>query len=150
MADEYGIQGLNGIEIADDLLPQLRKKLLGDCSLRPTDSYSRGYSAKITYEVKCYGLDQETVSGELIIGTEQDDPEAEIVGGELIVEQEEDLSEVRDRIEKAANDGDDPPQDNEESAEIPTGEGVRQKRKYTRKLKLASPGIIGGAEEFTE
>jgi hypothetical protein len=151
VGDEYGIQGLNGSQITDDACGQLRKRLLGDCNLRPTDSYSRGYSAKITYEVKCYGLDVETVTGEFTIGTDQDDPEAEVVDGEVVIEQEEDLSDVRERLQQAEREKSGGDEDSgEESLDVPTGEGIRQKRKYTRKLKLASPGVIGGAEDFKE
>lgn len=153
MADEYGVQGLNGVEIEDDAVAQFRKELrrMGGSVLRLNDSYRGGYSAQITYELRCYGLDQEVVSGEFYIGTEQDDPEAEIVVGELVIEQNENLGEVRERIEDAKREDEGASQnEEEESTEVPTGEGVRHKRKYTRKLKLASPGVIGGAEEFTE
>lgn len=153
MAEEYGVQGLNGVEISDDATAQFRKELnrTGGSVLRLNDSYRGGYSAKITYEIRCYGLDQEVVSGEFSIGTELDDPDAEIIVGELVVEQEQDLSLVRERIETAKQEEDGSSQDDgEESTEVPTGEGVRHKRKYTRKLKLASPGVIGGAEEFKE
>lgn len=153
MADEYGVQGLNGVEIEDDATAQFRKELrrTGGSVLRLNDSYRGGYSAKITYEIRCYGLDQEVISGEFSIGTEQDDPDAEIVVGELIIEQEENLGEVRERIENAKQEDEGSSQDEgEESTEVPTGEGIRLKRKYTRKLKLASPGVIGGAEDFKE
>jgi hypothetical protein len=147
LADDYGIQGLNGKEIIDDLLAQLRSKLEGDCSLRPHDSYSRGYSAKITYDVKCYGLDQETVTGEFTSGKELEESIEGGGEGEMEIPQEVNLAEVRDRI-KDATDG--PSEEEEGTEEVPTGEGIRQKRKYTRKVKLASPGVIGGAEDFQE
>lgn len=154
MSDEYGLQGLSGVEIKEDATAQFRKQLdrAGSSTLRHNDSYRGGYSAKITYEIRCYGLDQEVISGEFSIGTEQEDPDAEVIVGELVIEQEEDLGEVRDRIQQAKleEEGGSFEESGEEATEVPTGEGVRQKRKYTRKLKLASPGVIGGAEEFTE
>lgn len=152
MSEEYGLQGLNGSEIKEDATVQFRKELdrAGASVLRHNDSYSRGYSLKLTYELKCYGLDQETVTGEVSIGTEQDDPDAEVKVGEVIIEQEEDLSEVRERIKDAKREAEGGDSQGGEEIEVPTGDGVRQKRKYTRKLQLASPGVIGGAEDFKE
>lgn len=142
MSAEFGVQGLNGNEIVDDIIAQLRKRLSGDCSLRPQDSYSRGYSAKVTYHLECYGLDKETVDGEFDLGAAQDDLDADVIDGALDVAQEENLGEVRDRIEAA----------NDEQDVIPTDEEIEYqgaaltpaKRKYTRKVKLAA----GGAEDF--
>lgn len=151
MADDYGAQGLNGIEIIDDLLAQLRKKLIGDCNLRSIDNYSRGYSAKITYDLKCYGLDQVTVDGESSSGRERDDTPDEGGDGELIVDQEEDLSEVRERIERAKEDQEQNEGEDLE-VEVPTmertadGIPVTGKRRYTKRVKLAA----GGAEDFKE
>jgi hypothetical protein len=145
--NDFGIQGLNGPEIIDDLVAQFRKRLTGDCSLRPQDSYSRGYSAKITYHVECYGLDKEVVEGEFEVGNPQDDPDAEIEDGTLDIAQEEDLSEVRERIRRADKES---PADEEDDEPIGDTPAIATKRKYTKKLKLASPGVIGGAEEFTE
>lgn len=145
MADEYGLQGLAGHEIVTDLLAQLKKRLEGDCSFRSVDSYSRGYSAKISYHIECYGLDKVEVDGEFDAGHEQDDPDAEVIDEALEIKQEEDLGEVRDRI-RQANGGQQEPDENES----PEPAGARTKRKYTRKLQLASPGVIGGAEDFKE
>lgn len=148
MADEYGLQGLNGIEIVDDILAQLKKRLLGDCFLRPSDSYSRGYSAKISYHVECYGLDQANVDAEFTIGTVADDSDAEVTDDVLEIEKEEDISEVRDRIE--ASKRDDGLVDEDDSPEPTNAEAVRMKRKYTRKVQLTAAGVNGGAETFKE
>jgi hypothetical protein len=151
LSEEYGLQGLNGNEIIDDLVAQFRKRLQGDCSLRPQDRYSRGYSAKIIYHVECYGLDKETVDGEFETGKPQVDDEAEIDEGVVEIPQEEDLHEVRHRIGQASKREAGGPNDGEGEGEDASGSPVTAtKRKYTRKLKLASPGVIGGAEEFTE
>lgn len=150
MADEYGLQGLNGVEIVDDILAQLKKRLLGDCFLRPSDSYSRGYSAKISYHVECYGLDQATVDAELTIGTVLDESDAEITDDVLEIEKEEDLGEVRDRIEAAKNEDGEGELGEGDAPEPTNAEAVRLKRKYTRKVQLTAAGVNGGAEAFKE
>lgn len=148
MADEYGIQGLNGPEIKDNMKAKFAKALDGDCSLRPQDSYSRGYSATITYRIEAYGLDKEVIEGTLELGTPQDDPEAEVIEGELIIPQEEDVQAVREENRMAADGPQDEPDDDQENpSDSPV---VAAKRKYNRKLKLASVGVIGGAEDFKE
>lgn len=148
MADDYGIQGLNGNEIIDDILGQIKKRLMGDCNLRPSDSYSRGYSAKISYHLELYGLDMQAVDAELLLGKEQDDPESDIEDGVLEIEKEEDISEVRDRIESSKRD--DGLVDEDDSPEPTNAEAVRTKRKYTRKVQLTAAGVNGGAEAFKE
>ena len=153
MAEELGLQGLSGIEIIDDLLAQLRKRLLGDCNLRPSDNYSRGYSAKLTYSVRCFGLDQQTIDGDLDLGKALEEPADGGDDGELEIEQEEDIGEVRDRIANAKKEeaqGQLDSTDENETPEPTDAAGIRQKRKYTRKVQLTSPGIIGAAEEFKE
>ncbi len=148
MSDDYGIQGLNGPEIKANIKAKFAKVLDGDCSLRPQDSYSRGFSAKITYHIEAYGLDKEVIEGTFEVGTLQDDPDAEVVEGELEIPQEEDVSAVREE-NRMAEDG--PEEEFEDAPDsLPTSPVVSAKRKYTRKLKLASPSVIGGAEEFTE
>jgi hypothetical protein len=144
VADDFGVQGLNGPEIIDDIVAQFRKRLENDGILRPQDSYSRGYSAKITYLVECYGLDKESATREMVIGQRQDDEETEVVDGTFDIPQEQDLSEVRDRIEAAIRDQGG---EEEESGEPVAADEIRTRRKYTRKLKLAA---AGGAEEFQE
>jgi len=145
--NDFGNQGLEGPEIIEDLVAQFRKALQNDGIFRPQDSYSRGYSAKISYHVDCYGLDKESAEREILIGMPQDDPDAETADDIMDILQEENISKVRDRIEDAKQ-GESDSSEESEQIEVPTSEGTRQKRKYTRKLKLASPGIIGGAEDF--
>lgn len=153
MSDEYGLQGLNGNEIVADILAQLKKRLEGDCNLRSNDSYSRGYSAKITYSVLCFGLDQQNVSGEFASGNDLDEAADEGADGELEIEQDENVEKVRDRIEKAKREGEEssPDVDDDDAPEPSNATDVRAKRKYTRKVQqLVSPGVIGGAEDFKE
>lgn len=144
MADDYGMQGLSGNQIVDDIMAQFKKRLQGDCNLRAFDNYSRGYSAKITFHLDLYGLDVTAVDGEFDAGSAQTDTDAEVVDGVLDVEQDEDVQGIKDRLSGEL------PDSEEESAEPISGDAVRAKRKYTRKLQLASPGVIGGAEEFKE
>lgn len=51
------VEGLNGDEIIEDFLDQIRKRLKGDCNLRSTDSYGRGYSGKASVHLELYALD---------------------------------------------------------------------------------------------
>lgn len=142
MAEDFAGSGLRGTEIIDDILAQLRKRLENDGILRAQDNYSRGYSAKITYLVECYGLDKESATREIVIGQQAEDDETEVANAEFEIPQETDISEVRDRIEQSLQeDGEE-----DDSPEPIAADGVKARRKYTRKLKLAA----GGAEEFQE
>jgi len=148
VSEEYGSQGLSGREIKADLLAQFKKRLDGDCNLRDNDSYRAGYSANIEYHVKCYGLDEVAVEGEIEIGTKRDELPDTTVDDELVIEQEDDLSEVRERLERSEQE-----QDEDIEVEVPTmeraadGTPVRTKRKYTKRVNLVA---AGGAEDFKE
>lgn len=152
MSDEYGLQGINGLEAIDYFVAKFRKALEADCNLRPQDSYSRGCSMKLSYKVSLYGLDVVDIEGEIEVGKEQEDPDAEVIEGELDIPQEEDVEEIRaeNRRNAAGAPDQDVDGDEEEEGSITAPQAIAAKRKYTRKLKLASPGVIGGAEEFTE
>ncbi len=152
MANDFGNQGLEGPEIIEELVSSFRKALKNDGIFRPQDSYSRGYSAQITYHVDCYGLDKESAGRDLVLGTKQDAPDAETADGVIDIPQEEDLQEVRDRMEEAKQQEEEESEEDfeEEPPVPPTFEATKQKRKYTRKVKLAASGIVGGAEEFQE
>jgi hypothetical protein len=134
VADNAFVQGLNGEEIISDLCDQLADRLRLDCNLRGIDSYSLGYSAKITVNLKCYGMDEAVVEAELEVGEENDNPEQlqKDFTEEIEIPQEVDLSLVRERSQQEAP-----------SFEIsPDGPIQPQKRKYSRRLKAL--GLDGG------
>lgn len=57
MPNETFVVGLNGREIINDILEQIKKALQSDCNLRETDSYSQGYSGKFSIELKLVAVD---------------------------------------------------------------------------------------------
>ncbi len=66
MADTM-IEGLSGTEIIQDVLDQIKRKLMYSCDLRDSDSYGLGYSGTITISLKLYGMDATPVEVEVII-----------------------------------------------------------------------------------
>ena len=137
------VAGLTGVEIREDLIQQLDNKLSKDCNLTANDSYSRGYSAKITYEIHGYGVDTVDVTGEIQVG--HDDPsekDAVTTKDSVEVAQELELNTVRERSNLA-----EPVMtiDSEGRPEV-------RKRKYQRRLTVQAPpeGLSGGAVDLDE
>ena len=138
MADTM-IEGLSGTEIIDDVLAQMKRKLLTSCNLRDSDSYGQGYSAEIKISMKMYGMDATPdeftvniapkelppVSTDEVIVTPFD------VAEDLTIPQELDLEVVRERTKEPDPL---PPPDETEEARMPQ----RLKRKYTRRTGVPS------------
>ena len=145
MPETTVVTGLNGTEIIEDFLNHIRTKLRRDCNLRDSDSYTRGYSAKVNYKLELYGMDTTPVEQEVVIGTENPEETEKVpVVGEIIIPVEPELNIVRERsgLEEPVLST-----DSEGKIEI-------KKRKYTRRIiSEAAPegtGIAGGAQEFVE
>lgn len=145
MPETAVVTGLTGTEIIEDFLNHMRTKLRKDCNLRDSDSYTRGYSAKINYKLELYGMDTTPVEQEVVIEAEKpEETETVPVVGEITIPQELELNSVRERSGQ------------EEPVLSTNAEGQPEvrKRKYTRRIvSEAAPegtGITGGAEEFQE
>ena len=145
MPETTVVTGLNGTEIIEDFLNQIRTKLRRDCNLRDSDSYTKGYSAKVSYKLELYGVDTTVVESEAeIVKGDAGGTEVIPVIGEITIPIEDQLNVVRERA------GLEEPiltTDSDGRPEI-------KKRKYTRRIiSEAAPegaGISGGAQEFTE
>ena len=150
MADVL-IEGLSGSEIVDDVLAQIKRKLLTSCNLRDSDSYGQGYSAEIKISMKMYGMDATPdefainivpkalppVSTDELVVTPFD------VTEDLTIPQELDLEAVRERTKEPDPL---PPVDPTEENRMP----ARLKRKYTRHTGIASleQPAMGGAVDL--
>lgn len=144
---ETMVEALSGTEIVEDVLAQIRRKLMGSCDLRDSDSYGGGYSAEITIKMKMYSMDvrQEEfvvaipakelppVTTEEVIVTPFD------VNETLEIAQEEDLEIVRERTKEPALEPEAVP---EEEARMP----ARLKRKYTRRNTLETTPMGGAVD----
>lgn len=148
MPDKSFVQPLSGDEIRKDLLAQISKKLEGSCDLRATDAYPRGYSAKFSYSIECYGLDVVTIEGEVKAGSQNTDLDTTVtaIHGSSEIGQEQELNAVRERSN----------QDQPVLAKTAEGgEEVRQRR-YARRVIAPHgpvelpPDTAGGTEEFVE
>jgi hypothetical protein len=144
-------EGLSGTEIIDDVLAQIKRKLLTSCNLRDSDNYGQGYSAEIKISMKMYAMDATPdeftvniapkglppVSTEEVIVTPFD------VAEDLTIPQELDLEAVRERIKEPAPL---PPASEEEENRMP----ARLKRKYTKRTGVASleQPAMGGAVDL--
>ena len=51
------VEGLSGVEIINDVLAQIKRKLQYSCNLREADNYGQGYSAEVSVKIKCYAMD---------------------------------------------------------------------------------------------
>jgi len=146
-------EGLSGTEIIDDVLAQIKRKLLTSCNLRDSDNYGQGYSAEIKISMKMYAMDATPdeftvniapkalppVSTEEVIVTPFD------VAEDLTIPQELDLEAVRERIKEPAPL---PLVDETEESRMPQ----RLKRKYTRRTGVPSleQAASGGAVDLDE
>lgn len=144
------VPSLSGEEIIIDLCTLIAEKLRKDCNLREIDSYSLGYSAKVTISLKCYGFDETPVQVEFEETNPTADPELlqNVVEEKIEVPQETDLSEVRDRSKQ------DVP-----NIELTVAGPVEQPkpRRYSRRLKAlaaqlpaAQGAAVDGVGELTE
>ena len=152
MADTM-IEGLSGTEIIQDVLDQIKLKLMYSCDLRDSDSYGLGYSGTITISLKLYGMDATPVEVEVIIPPKVEPPvtnETTVVTPIQVEEkveipQELDLDVVRERIKV-------PEPLSEPSAAEENRMPERLKRKYTRRTGVPSleTTATGGAVDVTD
>lgn len=91
------VQPLTGEEIITDLLESIAERLRANCNLRPSDSYSRGYSAKVELHIEAYGLDAAKIDTAVVVGAAQDGEDLELVRENIEVPREENLNTVRER-----------------------------------------------------
>jgi hypothetical protein len=139
MADTTMIEGLSGTEIINDVLDQIKRKLMYSCDLRDSDSYGQGYSGSITISLKLYGMDATPVDvvvpiqakAEPPVSTEQTVVIPIQVEEKVEIPQEEDLEAVRERLKIS-----EPEPMQEPSAEGEARMPERLKRKYTRRSGL--------------
>ena len=126
------VQPLTGEEIIVDLLETIAERLRANCNLRASDSYSRGYSAKVELNIECYGLDMAKVETQVVIGDQQDDVDLELVKEKIDIPLEENLNTVRERSGQ------------EDGPTLQIGEPQQpQKRRYARRI----PGAAAQTEE---
>jgi hypothetical protein len=99
MAEGDFVEPLSGEEIIVDLCALLADKLRKDCNLRESDSYSGGYSAKVTVHLEAYGMDTATVDAEVATGQQRDEPD-ELISMAMEIQQEPALDQVRVRSDQ--------------------------------------------------
>lgn len=134
MAEGTIVEGLTGVEIIDDVLAHIKRKLQFSCNLRDSDSYGQGYSAEISIKIRTYAVDSQ--EEEFVVSIPAKFPAPESMEGvtvtpvevdeTVLIPQELDLEAVRERIKEPAPL---PPPSEEEENRMPT----RLKRKYTRR-----------------
>lgn len=121
-------QPLTGEEIITDLLESIAERLRANCNLRPSDSYSRGYSAKAELHIECYGLDVAKVDTVVVVGEQQDDVDLELVKEKIDIPLEENLNTVRERSGQ------------EDGPNLQMGQQPQPvKRRYARRLPNETP-----------
>lgn len=146
------IEALNGAEIVEDVLNQIKIKLLTSCDLRDQDSYGQGYSGEIKISLKLYGMDVTGADFVIPIVSKAEPPVSteEITVNPVQVEetieipQELDLEVVRERAKESAPE---PVVSEQEENRMP----ARLKRKYSRRSALEVPVMPqGGGIDITE
>jgi len=133
------VTGLNGSEIVEDVLAQIKKQLIRDCNLRESDSYGRGYSAEISIKIKAFAMDVVEVNQTVNIAPTEEPPVSTedvtvipvTLETSVVIDQEEDLLAVRDRIEEAKNPDPEPVLATGGEEQTPE---TRTKRRYTRRV----------------
>jgi hypothetical protein len=138
MADVL-IEGLSGSEVIDDVLAQIKRKLLTSCDLRDSDNYGQGYSGTIEIKLKLHAMDDIPAEFSVNIAPKVEPPvsaeEVTVTPVEISetieIPQELDLEAVRERIKEPAPL---PPIDEAEEARMPN----RLKRKYTKRTGIPS------------
>ena len=147
---EIMVEALSGTEIVEDVLAQIKRKLITSCDLRDSDSYGQGYSGEITIKLKMYAMDvrQEdfvvTIPAKAAppISTEEVPVTPVEIDETLEIKQEEDLEVVRERTKEPVVA---PEPVVEEENRMP----ARLRRKYTRRPTLETTPS-GGAVDFEE
>jgi len=146
--EEVMIEGLNGSEIIEDFLDQIRRKLKNSCDLRPNDCYSSGYSATADIHIKLFDVDTTSVDMKIELPAKEEPP---VSTEELIVtpveieekievEQELNLEAVRKRSEQSEIP---PPPEEVSGTSLP----LRTKRKYKRRaLENVAQGEVRSVE----
>lgn len=150
MADTL-VEGLSGTEIIDDVLAQIKRKLLSSCDLRDSDSYSQGFSGTIEIKLKLHAMDNTHAEFSVNIPAKAEPPvttETVVVTPLEIIEtieipHELDLEVVRERTKEPAPLS---PVDPNEENRMP----ARLKRKYTRHLPTPEMNPMGGAVDLSD
>jgi hypothetical protein len=133
------VEGLSGSEVIDDVLEQIKRKLLTSCDLRDSDNYGQGYSGTIEIKLKLHAMDDIPAEFSVNIAPKVEPPvsteEVTVTPVEISetieIPQELDLEAVRERIKEPAPL---PPIDEAEEARMPN----RLKRKYTKRTGIPS------------
>ena len=144
-------EGLSGTEVIDDVLAQIKRKLLTSCDLRDSDNYGQGYSGTIEIKLKLHAMENLPAEFSIAIQPKVEPPvstETTIVTPlelteTLEIPQELDLEVVRERIKEPAAL---PPASEEEESRMP----ARLKRKYTRRTGIPTfeQPAMGGAVDL--
>ena len=144
-------EGLSGTEVIDDVLAQIKRKLLTSCDLRDSDNYGQGYSGTIEIKLKLHAMENLPAEFSIAIQPKVEPPvstETTIVTPLELTEtieipQELDLEVVRERIKEPAPL---PLADETEESRMPQ----RLKRKYTRRTGVPSleQSASGGAVDI--
>ena len=104
-------EGLSGTEVIDDVLAQIKRKLLTSCDLRDSDNYGQGYSGTIEIKLKLHAMENLPAEFSIAIQPKVEPPvstETTIVTPLELTEtieipQELDLEVVRERIKEPAS-----------------------------------------------
>lgn len=128
------VEGLSGSEVIDDVLAQIKRKLLTSCDLRDSDNYGQGYSGTIEIKLKLHAMDDIPAEFSVNIVPKVEPPvsteEVTVTPVEITekieIPQELDLEAVRERIKEPASL---PLVDETEESRMPQ----RLKRKYTKR-----------------
>ena len=153
--EEQMVEGLSGVEIIEDFLDQIRRKLNNSCDLRSTDCYDQGYSGTAEIHLKMYDMDSVKLDMKIEVPAKVEPPvttEDVVVTPVEVVEkieipQELNLEEVRNRSSKSEIPA---PPEEVDGGSMPT----RLKRKYTRRVltpeqsSQASGGSVDLDEKF--
>ena len=151
MADTM-VEALSGSEIIEDVLNQIKLKLLTSCDLRDSDSYGQGYSGEIKISLKLYGMDATPAEfvvpfvpkAEIPVSTEEVTVNPVQIEEKIEIAQEVDLEVVRGRAKEPAPE---PIVDEAEESRMP----ARLKRKYSRRAALEAAAVPqGGAVDIDE
>jgi hypothetical protein len=149
------VEGLNGTEIIEDVLDQIKRKLKNSCDLRDSDSYGQGYSGTIEIHLKLHAMDNVPVDVVVPIPAKVEPPVSTEsvtvtpleIDEKVEIPQELDLEAVRERLKVTTPE---PPPEPSEEEENRMPEKL--KRKYTRRTGVPSleQTAQGGAVDVTE
>ena len=143
------VNPLSGRDVVEDILGQIRRKLVGDCSLRKEDGYSGGYSGTVTIKLRLNAVRIVEVEMEIPITQSADviappvesfppeDVEPVEIDEKIVIPVEENLITVRDRINENSEKTIEAESEAEAEPHVEEGETtVRTKRKYSRRAAL--------------